>query len=222
MSITPASTQIKVSGITQPDDARLAADLGVAMVACVFNAKSPRFVTMSTAWAIRRALPPHVSLVGIFVDAPRPLVQQVVHHCALDHAQLFGHETRADVEAIHPHAFKAVTVDQPAAVDRVVRTHLGVLPGRAVAPAMLVHLTRSASMDWDCLAHAASRVPLLLASSALSPANIGDAIRQARPWGVDVWDAVEAKPGRVDPRRLAALVAAVRAADQALATGADG
>jgi len=219
MSLAPAPTRIKVSGITQPEDARLAAELGVDLAACVFFAKSPRFVTMSTAWAIRCALPAHVGLVGIFVDAPMPLVQHVVYHCALDHAQLFGAESRADVDALKPHAFKAVTIDRPGAVDRAIRAHLGIRPGRHEAPALLVHLIGAASREWGCVAHAAGKVPLLLASSALSPASIGEAVRVARPWGLDVWDVVESAPGHLDPNRLEALVAAVRAADRAAAAG---
>ncbi|MCE7937441.1 N-(5'-phosphoribosyl)anthranilate isomerase [bacterium] len=215
-------THIKISGITDPEDARLAARLGVDMVACVFYARSQRYVTQSAAWAIRRALPGHVALVGIFVDTPLPIVQQVTYHCRLDHVQLFGSETRADVEAIRPHAFKAVTVTQPELAERAVRAFLGTRGGRHDAPAMLVNLTREARERWSCLATAAGRHPLLLASPALSATTAGAAIRIAQPWGVDVWEAVEASPGRLDPERVAAFVDAVRAADTAAADDAAG
>ncbi len=212
-----AATRIKLSGVTQPDDARLAADLGIDLVACVFYARSPRYVTLPAAWEIRRALSTHVQMVGIFVDAPLPLVQHVVSHCALDHAQLFGNEPRAEVEALRPHAFKALTIDHPDNAERLVRAHIGQRPTRSEAPALLANLRRTAREAWSCVAGAATRAPLLLASGALSPATAQTAIATVRPWGVDVWDVVELSPGRIDPKRLEAFVAAVREADRALA-----
>lgn len=222
MSLRPAGTRIKVSGITDPEDARLAVAAGVDMVACVFYARSPRYVTLPMAWAIRRELPVEVKMVGVFVDAPLPLVQQVVHHCALDHAQLFGTEPRAEVEALRPHAFKALTVDQPDGVERLARAHLGSRPARLDPPVLLLNLRRGARDAWACVASTAARVPILLASSALSPDSVRAAIEGARPWGVDVWDVVERAPGRLDPKRLEAFVAAVREADRALAEAAGG
>lgn len=207
-------THIKISGITDPEDARLAAGLGADMVACVFYARSQRYVTQSVAWTIRRALPGHVAFVGIFVDTPLPIVQHVTHHCRLDHAQLFGDEARADVDAIRPHAFKAVTVTEPEHVERTARAFLGTRGGRYDAPAILFNLTRSARECWSCLAPVAGRHPVLLASPALSAATVGAAIRVARPWGVDVWEAVEASPGRLDPERTAAFIDAVKTADK--------
>jgi len=212
-------TRIKVSGLTTPEDARLLADVGVDMAACVFYARSPRYVTYSIAWSIRRALPTEVKLYGVFVDAPLPLVQQIVYQCNLDGAQLFGNEPRAEVDAIKPYAFKAVTVDRPDGLDRAARAYLGLRPGRHAAPAILFHLTRAVQSDWAGAAPITARAPVLLASAALTPEHVEDALRTAHPWGIDAWETVESAPGRLDPARLKALCEAVRAADRALAGG---
>jgi phosphoribosylanthranilate isomerase len=209
-------TRIKISGVVQPGDAQLAARLGADMVACVFNAQSPRYVTMSQAWAIRRALPPHVALVGVFVDTPPPVVHQVVVGCHLDYVQLFGSEPRSDLDALGPTAFKAVTVEDSAAVDAAVRTYISRWPRRTDTPALLVHLSGALGSAWDLLAGPASRAPLVMAASALDATTAQAAIGLVRPWAVDVWDAVEAEPGKLDPVLLERFMRAVRDADGAL------
>lgn len=204
-------TRIKVSGITRPEDALAAAELGVDLVACVFHARSPRFVTIAEAWAIRRVLPSTVALVGVFVDAPLPLVQQIVQQCRLDQVQLFGQEPRSDLDAIRPHAFRALTIEAPDLVPRAIRSELGGRPRRADAPSLLVQLAGPASRAWEpAVAAAAGRAPLILTSTALDAESAAGFLRRAVPWGIDVWDAVESEPGRLDRGRLAELCAAVR------------
>lgn len=212
-------TRIKISGITHADDAALAASLGVDLVACVFNAQSRRYVTVEQAWAIRRALGPTVRFVGVFVDTPPPLVERVAETCQLDLVQLFGSESRADLDAVGFAAFKAVTVADAEAVDGVVRSFAatGRRARRPDSPGLLLHLTGALGTAWDVAAGPSSRVPLLLAASGLMPDTVEAAIATVRPWGVDVWDAVEAEPGRLDPIRLRAFIRAVRSADSALA-----
>ena len=207
------TTRIKISGITTPEDARLAARLGADLVAFVYWPRSARYVTLDQTWAMRRALPSQVATVGIFVDAPLPLVQHVVHHCALDHAQLFGIEPRGEVEALAPHAFKALRVDRPEAVEQGLRAYLGLRPSRHAAPALLLNLSGGLAQSWTAAEAACAKAPVLLASPALDASNAAEAIAQAKPWGVDVWSAVEAEPGKLDPDRLAAFVDAVRRAD---------
>ena len=207
------TTRIKISGITNPDDARLAARLGADLVAFVYWPRSQRYVTLEQTWAMRRALPSQVATVGIFVDAPLPLVQHVMHHCALDHAQLFGTEPRSEVEALAPHAFKALRIDRPEAVEQGLRSYLGLRPSRHAAPALLLNLGGALAEGWAAAEAACVKAPVLLASPALDAGKAGDAIAMARPWGVDVWSAVEAEPGKLDPDRLAGFIDAVRRAD---------
>ena len=52
----------------------------------------------------------------------------------------------------------------------------------------------------------------LLLAGGLDPVNVGEAIARVHPWGVDVVTGVEARPGRKDPRKLRAFIAAARAA----------
>jgi phosphoribosylanthranilate isomerase len=211
-------TRIKLSGLKQPADAQLAVRLGVDMVACVFNAQSPRYVTAQQAWAIRRVISPPVAMVGVFVNTPPPIVQQVALSCQLDYVQLFGDEPRADLEALGAAAFKAVTVTDAPALETALRTFVGRWSRRGDTPALLVHLSGGLGQAWDLLAGPAARAPLALAASALGADTAAEAIRIVRPWAVDVWDAVESEPGHLDPALLAQFIAAVRDADASSAS----
>jgi phosphoribosylanthranilate isomerase len=212
-------TRIKISGLMQPDDAALAADLGVDILACVFNAKSPRYVTIEQAWAVRRAAGARVRLAGVFVDAPLPLVERVAQSCQLDLVQLFGSEPRGDVEALGPLAYKAVTVADSESLDAAVRAYApsSRRARRGEGPALLLHLSGAVAGEWSLVAGLAQRVPLVLAASALVADTAAEAIATVQPWALDVWDAVEREPGRLDGPRLTRFVEAVRAADAAAA-----
>jgi len=203
-------THIKITGLVRPEDADAAARLGVDLVACVLSPASPRYVTTEQVWEIRRALHGRAQLVGVFVDSPTPLVQRLMDHCQFDCAQLFGSEPRSAVEAVRPHAFKAVSVASAADADLAGRVH-GRRSGPAALPGLLLHVVEGASPG--LVAGAARRHSLLLAAAGLTADNVAEVIRDTRPWGVDVWDAVERSPGQLDLARLEAFVTAVRAAD---------
>jgi phosphoribosylanthranilate isomerase len=204
-------TRIKVSGVTDPDDARLAVELGADLVACVFVAASPRYVTLPRARLVRAALPHGAVLVGIFADAPAALVRSLATHIGLDQVQLFGSEPRSMVERMRPYAFKAVTLREPSDLDSAVRSYIGRRPKPDMEqPGLLLHLAAELGQEWDLVADACSRTPTLLASSQLTATNVTTALQVAQPWGIDVWDAVESEPGRLDRGKLEELIAAVR------------
>jgi phosphoribosylanthranilate isomerase len=212
-------TRIKISGIVQPADAEMAVALGADIITCVFNAQSRRYVTLEQAWAVRRAMPRGVPFVGVFVDTPLPVVQVMADACQLDYVQLFGHEGRADIDALGPRGFKAVTAIDAGQVEAAGKLFLGRRPRRPDGPGLLIHLTGPVSNAWDLVAPIAQRVPLVLAAGGLGPESVRQALATAYPWAVDVWDAVESEPGRLDRGRLERFIYAAREADAALGTG---
>jgi phosphoribosylanthranilate isomerase len=201
-------TRIKVSGITSAADAAAAIDAGADAIACVFNPNSPRYVTLEQAWTLRRAVPPQVLFVGIFADTPGPIVARIASHCGLDRTQLFGRETRDEVDSFRG-GFKAVTVTAPDQADDAARTYLG--RRAAPPPELLLHLSGDLVDAWDVAAHVTRLGNVMIASSAMRDANsAARAVQVSDPWGIDVWDAVEFEPGKLDPARLQDLVSAVR------------
>ncbi len=209
-SSQPLPVHLKVSGITTPQDARLAAELGASSVACVFLAASPRYVTVSQARALRAALPSSVSLVGIFANTPPAVVRAVAIQAHVDLVQLFGSEPRSVVEAMQPRAFKAASITSAEELEAFSRAYLVRRP-RPEPPALMVHLAGPMATAWDAASEVARRVPILLSSPRLDAETVGSAIAAVRPWGVDVWEAVESSPGHLDAAALEAFVTALRA-----------
>lgn len=204
--------QLKVSGVTDPQDARRAVDLGADLIGVMFWSQSPRKVDIPRAWEIRQAIDHRALLVGIFVNTPRPLVQRVARQCGLDMVQFFGRESRADLDHYGSlHAFKAVTVEAIDQVDASTRPFVGGVHLRTPpAPALLLHLADGAATGWTAAAAVAARAPILLASDAMGPATIGRVLAEVKPWGIDIWQAVEREPGRLDADKLAALTEELR------------
>jgi phosphoribosylanthranilate isomerase len=149
---------------------------------------------------------PDIQLVGVFVNLPVGEVKHILETCYLDLAQLHGDETPEMINALDGKAFKAFR-----GVPRYLNGYV-----REEAPTLLVDAAikgayggTGMTADWSAAAGLAKRYPLLLAGG-LTPENVADAVRQVRPWGVDVASGVEAAPGVKDAGRMKAFVQAVK------------
>lgn len=197
---------MKICGTTSEEDALLAVAMGADAVGFIF-APSPRQLAPKLAGEIARRLPPEVIAVGVFRDESPERVVEIVNRNGLRAAQLSGNETPDQVRFVAERV--PMTIKAFAAGDARV--------ARAREYGADVVMLDSASpgsgkvFDWD-LAEVPAGTRLLLAGG-LTPDNVGQAIERVRPWGVDVATGVEASPGRKDPRKLRAFVAAARAAD---------
>lgn len=206
--------RVKVCGVTRPVDAERAAELGACAVGVVSWTRSPRAVSIERAREIARALPPFTGLVGVFVDAPVDLVRRWSEDVPLVAVQLHGHESLSQIAELTRPVIKAVhlareTVDQvgqawPEPVTLLVDAADPVRRGGTGQTA-----------DWTLAARLARRRRVLLAGG-LSAGNVEDAVRQVRPWGLDVASGVEVSPGVKDHAKMRAFFAAVRAASSEL------
>ena len=176
---------VKICGLLEPADADVAAAAGADLLSVIF-APARRRRTLAQALAIFDAAPPHVERVGVFVDAPRAEVREVIDACHLDRVQFSGAETPAYCQAFGARAVK--TLRLPNDLDQfpnfsVPLFHLdAVVEGHA----------GGTGVSWDyTLARDTAHAYRLLLSGGLSPANVGAAIAAARPYGVDVSSGVE-------------------------------
>lgn len=206
------STRIKVCGITRVSDAVAAAACGVDAIGLVFHPPSPRAVDVQQAATIVRALPPLLTVVALFVDAPVATVEEVLEQVPVGLLQFHGDESPAYCEGFGRPYLKALRMrpglDIAAAVEPWAGT-AGVLldsyrPG--------VPGGTGEAFDWGRVPAALSR-PVVLAGG-LGPGNVGEAIARLRPAAVDVSGGVESSPGIKDPQQLARFVAAVLQADR--------
>jgi phosphoribosylanthranilate isomerase len=204
---------IKICGITNDDDAQAAARLGAAALGFVFWPKSPRAVTPESAAGIVANLPPFVSTVGVFVDETPARVAEIVRIVGLDVVQLHGDEALSAYEGVARRLIKAMpaTPSLEATIDRWPR-HVPLLLDAADRER---RGGTGRAIDWALASRIAVRTRVVLAGG-LTPDNLGEAVRQVRPWAVDLSSGVERTPGVKDHARLRALFAAAAALDAEL------
>jgi len=200
----------KICGITRVEDALVAAEAGADAIGLVFYARSPRAVSVQQARAIIAALPPFVTTVGLFVNASRCEINELLEAVPLDMLQFHGDESPADCEGYHRPWFKALRVgngeDIAAQVARypnasaiLLDTFVAGVPGGT-----------GERFDWSLIPPALSK-PLILAGG-LTADNVQQAIAQVRPYAVDVSGGVEASKGIKDADKVATFIQRVRSA----------
>ena len=206
-------TRIKCCGMTQVGDALLAARLGADAIGLVFTARSRRQVTLARAREIVAALPPFVASVALFMDDEPGLVRQVLDEVRPTLLQFHGNESDAWCAQFGYPFLKAIAMGEGVAALPRLREYPQaaglLLDGHAAGEAG----GSGRVFDWLLLPRDPAQ-PLVLAGG-LHAGNVGDAVRAARPWAVDVASGVESAPGIKDPARLEAFIRAVRAADAA-------
>lgn len=197
----------KICGITRIEDALIAAEAGADAIGLVFYAKSPRAVSIQQARDIVAALPAFVTTVGLFVNASREELNDVLAGVALDLLQFHGDETPAECESYKRPYIKALRVkpgDDIAQLAAPYAKARGILLDTYVPG---VPGGTGAAFDWSLVPSGLS-LPVILAGG-LSAANVQAAIEQVRPYAVDVSGGVEAGKGIKDAAKIRAFMQAV-------------
>jgi phosphoribosylanthranilate isomerase len=169
-------------------------------------APSVRRVSVQTVHDITRRLPPEILTVAVFRDELPERVLELAFAAGVRGVQLHGHETPAVTQQVRskvPFVIQAFAAGSPS-LERA-RDH--------GADVVLIDAAQPGSgkvFDWTLVDQAPMGVRVLLAGG-LTPANVGTAIEQVEPWGVDVSTGVEREPGRKDPVKLREFIEAARA-----------
>jgi phosphoribosylanthranilate isomerase len=197
------TVKIKVCGLTRPGDVDAAVEAGADLVGFILVPWSPRAVTPAQAAALRERVPQGVEAVGVFVDEAPDEVARLADELRLDRVQLHGSEPAEVVDRFGARAIKAYRLP-----------HAGALHGGCV---LLDRAFGEQPAERDLEAHwAAARAEgerrQVLLAGALTPENVGAAVRVARPWAVDAVRGTEAAPGVKDHERLRAFCRAAREA----------
>jgi phosphoribosylanthranilate isomerase len=205
-----SNVRSKICGITRIEDALAAAEAGADAIGLVFYAKSPRAVDVQQARAIIAALPPFVSTVGLFVNASRCELNEILEAVPLDLLQFHGDETPADCDGFHRPWIKALRVRPGDDLDAQCKHYAnasGILLDTFVAG---VPGGTGEAFDWSLVPQRLSK-PIILAGG-LNPGNVGQAIAQVGPYAVDVSGGVEQAKGIKDAAKIEAFVRAVKQA----------
>lgn len=209
-------TRVKVCGITNPDDAELAVELGAWAIGLIFHVPSPRAVDPAVAQELGLALKRRVEVAGVFVNEPLDAVAATADHCSLTILQLHGDEgpayCREAARRTGCRVMKAARVKDASSLRTLstFRVDYHLLDAWAVDR----FGGTGETFDWDLVRNRRSNVPLVL-SGGLTPDNVAAGIVATRPFGVDTASGTEAEPGRKDPAKMRAFFGAVEAAWQA-------
>ena len=207
------TTRIKLCGLTRPEDVDAAVTAGADAVGFVFYPASPRYVSVEEAALLIRRLPPFVLSVGLFVNAAPDTIAATLARLPLNLLQFHGDESPAECERWQRPYLKAVRVVPDMDLRRMAADF-------ATARALLLDADTKSyggsgkTFDWS-LIPADLPMPIVL-SGGLTPENVGAAILQVRPLGVDVSSGIEVAKGQKDHRRMRDFVAAVKAAEKAI------
>ena len=209
-----ANTRIKICGITRPEDARLAADSGADAIGLVFYEPSPRCVSVAQAAEIAAAVPPLVSVVGLFVDESSAAVERILEQVPLGMLQFHGDESGDFCRQFKRPWMKALRVRPDMDLVAACTDYRG-------ASAVLLDAWQDGvpggtgkTFDWR-LVRESLPLPMVLAGG-LNAGNVAQAMAQLRPAAVDISGGVEQSPGCKDAGKISQFIAAVRAADTQL------
>ncbi len=197
-------TRVKICGITRHEDALEAARLGADAIGLVFYAPSVRAVGIAQAQDIVRGLPAFVTVVGLFVNATADEIRAVLTQVRLDTLQFHGDETPEQCRAYARPYIKAVSMRVGVDLRACARDY-------ADSAALLLdtHDERTPggtgqTFDW-------SRIPggldkALILAGGLTPDNVAQAVRQVRPYAVDVSGGVETAKGIKSHQKMAQFI----------------
>ena len=203
-------TRIKICGITRVEDARAAAECGADAIGLVFYPPSPRYLSTERAVELRDALPPFVQTVALFVNPDAAQVAQVLQRVRPALLQFHGGETPEFCGQFGVPFVKACRMRPGDDALEYLRPF-----SRAAAWLFDSHVPEYGGVGegFDLsLMPVVKEKPVIL-SGGLSRANVAEAIRRVRPWGVDVSSGVESAKGVKDAAKIAAFIAEVRNAD---------
>jgi phosphoribosylanthranilate isomerase len=205
--------QVKICGLTNPEDVRVAWEAGADLLGFILYAKSPRYVTpdilhtmvQEIKGAGRQAGKPKT--VGVFVNAPLDEVQAILQATGLDYAQLHGDEGPELLAQLTGIAFKALRPSTAEAAWSALErfAHTGIADGpHLMLDAYDPHVYGGTgkTADWSTAAAIARQSPGLLLAGGLTAENVADAVATVRPWGVDVSSGVERAPGLKDHTKV--------------------
>ncbi len=216
-------TKIKICGLTNLNDALIAIESGADFLGFIFYPPSKRSITPQKCRLIAAELRRHSDcplLVGVFVNETAQHMVEILDTCQLDLAQLSGDEVPSLVadegSPLFGRSYKAI---QPSSLTEAEVEAEWYLPAERdpAFPALLVdtyHPTLRGGTgktgNWGMSAQLAESIPGLMLAGGLNAGNVAEAVRQVRPFAVDVASGIESAPGHKDHTLLRLFMASVK------------
>ncbi len=210
---------IKICATTSLGDALASVAAGADALGFIF-APSPRRITPEQAREIAAQLPEKIERVGVFVNESPELIRATVEQVGLTAVQLHGEETPEFLAGLFARGGRGrrIGLIKSILANEQFETRLELfIRNRECVDSILLDSGSGSgkTFDWD-KTHSLVRGHAMrfIIAGGLNPENVGVAVQKFSPWGVDVVSGVEREPGRKDPEKLQAFIAAVRKAEQ--------
>ena len=203
--------KVKICGITNLPDGMAAAEAGADALGFVFYDQSPRRISVEAAARLIRQLPPFVMKVGLFVNAPEDLVVGAIRECGLNLLQFHGDESPEYCLQFGLMSMKAFRIRDAASLQALLGYHTDAWLLDAYTPDKLGGTGET--FNWDLALEAGGWGRPIFLAGGLTPENVAEAVRRARPYAVDVSSGVELAPGRKDHAKVRAFIQAAKAAE---------
>lgn len=201
----------KICGVTNARDARWAARCGADAIGFNFVPGSPRCCDPGRVAAIRMELPPFVSCVGVFANARYERVREIADTCDLDYVQLHGRESADECRRLRDlGVIKAFRIRSEEDLKKLDRYDVDAYLLDAYVKGQLGGTGEQ--FEWDIACAARTHGSVILAGG-LNPDNVMEAVKTARPYGVDVASGVEDEPGSKSHEKVEAFVRAAKSID---------
>ena len=200
---------VKICGIRRVEDAQTAVESGANALGFNFWKGTPRYISPPEAARMIATVPPSVWTVGVFVDEDPERVLEIAAETGVSVLQLHGSESAEYLDQLGSYkkikAFKVRDDFQPEQLRPYRSASAFLLDGFAAG----MPGGTGKTFDWSQAIRAQVYGKVILAGG-LRRQNVEEAIRQVRPWGVDVCSGVETEPGKKDPKRIRDFIEAVR------------
>jgi phosphoribosylanthranilate isomerase len=217
-------TWVKVCGITNLEDAQAAVNAGADAVGFVLYEGSQRSIGSEAVRKIVNELPSAVEKVGVFVNQFEDSICTLADEAGLSAIQLHGYDEDprlADLVAKHrPHLkiVVGISMRHPKPEGWAMMWRPDVVHAFLVdSGGSAAHGGTGKTFDWQTGKRSVEVIASLgrvVVAGGLNASNVTEAIQILKPWGVDVSTGVESKPGKKDPEKVRAFVAAVRQAER--------
>lgn len=201
-------TRVKICGITRDEDALAAASCGADAIGLVFYPRSPRHVGIEQAARIAEAVPPFVMITGLFVNASRDVIEQVLNAVPLGLLQFHGQETNAECTGYGLPFIKSIAMRADTDVLLIMKQYPDAAGFLLDTWQPQTHGGGGNTFNWD---RVPAQVPLpVVLAGGLSPDNVARAIHTVRPYAVDVSSGVESEKGIKSAEKISAFMKGVR------------
>lgn len=217
------SIYTKVCGLIEAASVRMVVKAKADAIGFNFYSKSKRYVATETAIELRKNIPAHIDVVGVFVNSSPADVIDICEAVHLDVIQFHGDESASDIKAVQDKCpgvkiFRAFRLNhdnfEQTTAELCLLKDTGVHLAAVLVDAFVAGEFGGTGhqLDHDLLKKIPHRWPPLIVAGGLTSENVADCIRVANPWGVDVASGVESQPGIKNPDKTKRFVIAAKSA----------